>query len=296
MGRTLANLRSQVAKLEDKRLMTEALEVEYNNIVRKKKAWETERIQLKHQISELECDTAAISKLTDQINILKTENRSIQSNYEERMAKITSKLEKDVAKAENAKSVAERLCTEYKNKYLDVRNAFDGNQENVETLKSEINLKERLIKSVEASLAMKKNEVETLKEDVQKMRKREEKYRSKWLDQQKYKTSKIDKENEHVELKRRTRVTTEELTWSERLSEEENKSGKSVSKHEFEMAHESRAPSSLARAPLGTVDLNSMSSLNLFGAKAAPELKLGKLNMADKVDIGDNMFNISNGV
>ena len=57
------------------------------------------------------------------------------------MAKITSKLEKDVAKAENAKSVAERLCTEYKNKYLDVRNAFDGNQENVETLKSEINLK-----------------------------------------------------------------------------------------------------------------------------------------------------------
>ena len=46
--------------------------------------------------------------------------------------------------------------------------------------------KERLIKSVEASLAMKKNEVETLKEDVQKMRKREEKYRSKWLDQQEF--------------------------------------------------------------------------------------------------------------
>ena len=34
MGRTLSNLRSQVAKLEEKKLMTESLEMEYNALAR----------------------------------------------------------------------------------------------------------------------------------------------------------------------------------------------------------------------------------------------------------------------
>ena len=34
VGRTLSNLRSQVTKLEEKRLMTEALEVEFNVLAR----------------------------------------------------------------------------------------------------------------------------------------------------------------------------------------------------------------------------------------------------------------------
>ena len=160
-------------------------------LFRERKNCDAEILYLKNNINQLEKESAESAKakqaLSAQISRLNADKLSAETyqkseveKLNHQITKLTSKIStinKEKIRLENSKSVADDLCADYKNKYNQLRDKYDEYQANLDTLKAEVNTKDKLVKSVESKLTVKENEIDALKDDLEKNQGHAEKYR-----------------------------------------------------------------------------------------------------------------------
>ena len=108
------------------------------SLFREKKSCESEIVNLKASITKLQEDSKTKQLLQTEVSKLLAEKHDTKSAHEKSVNILNNQIEtlthkisvitKEKTRLEHGKSVSEELCTEYKNKYVQLREQYDTYQ------------------------------------------------------------------------------------------------------------------------------------------------------------------------